>query len=260
MDYSKQARLLGRAEYKHSLCHHNIVFHRHGYDDPSSHWFVSIFYFGWKSQKIYQWGFWNCHAFDYDNCHNMGLLQLLQIGPKPSPYFFARWSLITHLFASIFHLLFVELYFCHKWAWFGNFCRITHFEGKLLVIQIKKKILSSITPSLLSFWFQLIQVLLQTPMIIDGLRRCSDLEENQTRKPGKPWVTFLIIANLIMYLWETLEVKNPDVYKEQKQYYGYEFWIIISHVTLPLCIFYRFHSAAALSDIWSSAYISGSHW
>ena len=96
-------------------------------------------------------------------------------------------------------------------------------------------------------------------MIIDGLRRCSDLEENQTRKPGKPWVTFLIIANLIMYLWETLEVKNPDVYKDQKQYYGYEFWIIISHVTLPLCIFYRFHSAAALADIWSSAYVSGSH-
>jgi hypothetical protein len=109
------------------------------------------------------------------------------------------------------------------------------------------------------FLFQLIQVLLQTPMIIDGLRRCSDLEENQTRKPGKPWITFLIIANLIMYLWETLEVKNPDVYKEQKQYYGYEFWIIISHVTLPLCIFYRFHSAAALADIWSLAYISGSH-
>ena len=136
--------------------------------------------------------------------------------------------------------MFVELYLWHKCARSGNFCLITHFEGKLLVIQIQQT-LNNITPSLVSFWFQLIQVLLQTPMIIDGLRRCSDLEENQTRKPGKPWVTFLIIANLIMYLWETLEVKNPDVYKEQKQYYGNEFWIIISHVTLPLCIFYRFH-------------------
>ena len=32
-----------------------------------------------------------------------------------------------------------------------------------------------------------------------------------------------------------------------------------SHVALPLCIFYRFHSSVALADIWGSAYRPGNH-
>ena len=96
-------------------------------------------------------------------------------------------------------------------------------------------------------------------MIVDGLRRCSDSAKNQNEKPGRPLVTFLIMANLIMYVWDTLEVKNPEVYTGRKYYYGEKFWITISHMTLPLCIFYRFHSSAALVDIWSSAYRSGTN-
>ena len=33
-------------------------------------------------------------------------------------------------------------------------------------------------------------------------------------------------------------------------------WTVLSHMTLPICIFYRFHSAVALVDIWTSAYKS----
>ena len=102
--------------------------------------------------------------------------------------------------------------------------------------------------------FQLVQVLIQTPMIMDGLRRCSDSENNKREKPGRELVTFLIIANLIIYLWDTLEVKNTVIFSNPKKYYGKSFWITVSHMTLPLCIFYRFHAAVALVDIWSSAY------
>ena len=86
---------------------------------------------------------------------------------------------------------------------------------------------------------QLFQVLIQTPMIMDGLRRCSNSRHNKKKKPGRELVTFLIIANLIMYLWDTLEVKNTGIFKGPKKYYGENFWITISHMTLPLCIFYR---------------------
>ena len=97
-------------------------------------------------------------------------------------------------------------------------------------------------------------------MIIDGLRRCSDSRHNQAVKPGRNMVTYLIITNLTMYLWETLEVKSSAGFsKNRKAYYGDEFWTIVSHMTQPLCIFYRFHAAAALVDIWSSAYRPGSH-
>ena len=106
----------------------------------------------------------------------------------------------------------------------------------------------------ISILFQLLQVLIQTPMIMDGLRRCSNSEKNKREKPGRELVTFLIIANLIIYLWDTLEVKNTGIFSNPKKYYGKSFWITVSHMTLPLCIFYRFHAAVALVDIWSSAY------
>ena len=95
-------------------------------------------------------------------------------------------------------------------------------------------------------------------MIIDGLRRCSDTRENQDEKPGRQMITFLIIANLCMYLWETMESKNSG-YSARKKYYGDAFWTVVGHSTQPLCIFYRFHAAVAMVDIWSSAYRPGSH-
>ena len=119
------------------------------------------------------------------------------------------------------------------------------------------KIFLSLSLSLfhfISILFQLLQVLIQTPMIMDGLRRCSNSEKNKREKPGRELVTFLIIANLIIYLWDTLEVKNTGIFSNPKKYYGKSFWITVSHMTLPLCIFYRFHAAVALVDIWSSAY------
>ena len=45
----------------------------------------------------------------------------------------------------------------------------------------------------------------------------------------------------------------------QKKFYGTYLWAIVKHMTLPLCIFYRFHSAVALADIWNSAYKPGDH-
>jgi len=105
----------------------------------------------------------------------------------------------------------------------------------------------------------LIQVLIQTPMIIDGLRKCSDSTENQDRKPGRSTLTFLIIANLVMYLWDSVEIKNSIYMKTRKGYYGTDFFTIVGHMCLPLTIFYRFHSSVAMVDIWSSAYSPGTH-
>ena len=96
-------------------------------------------------------------------------------------------------------------------------------------------------------------------MIIDGLRRCSDSRENQNLKPGRNTLTFLIIANLALWLWDTMELKTSGYSELRKAYYGEDFYTVISHTTMPLVIFYRFHSSVALVDIWSSAYRPGSH-
>ena len=90
-------------------------------------------------------------------------------------------------------------------------------------------------------------------MIVDGLRRCSNSNENQVEKPGRNMITFLIIANMTIYFWDMLE-SNTGLYSARKEYYGDEFWTTVSHLGMPFCLFYRFHSSVALADIWSSAY------
>ena len=96
-------------------------------------------------------------------------------------------------------------------------------------------------------------------MIVDGLRRCSDTRDNQDLKPGRNLVTFLILANLTMWLWGTAESKTLGYDIARKKFYGKEFWTLLSHLSIPLTIFYRFHASVALADIWASAYQPGAH-
>lgn len=40
----------------------------------------------------------------------------------------------------------------------------------------------------------------------------------------------------------------------QLDFYGNIAWSLIQRVTLPLCIFHRFHSAVTLAEIWKTTY------
>ena len=111
---------------------------------------------------------------------------------------------------------------------------------------------------ILKVCFYLIQVLIQTPLIIDGLRRCSNSLAFQQRKVGRNTLMFLIVANLAVYIMDTILLKG-NIYKREETVYTPLWWTILSHIALPLCIFYRFHSAVALADIWSSAYSPAEH-
>ena len=81
--------------------------------------------------------------------------------------------------------------------------------------------------------------MVQTPLIVDGLRRCSNSQENQKRLPGRNTVMFLIVANLAAYLFETVFLQSSIHQEEKKYFYGPTIWTILSHITMPLCIFYR---------------------
>ena len=97
-------------------------------------------------------------------------------------------------------------------------------------------------------------------MIVDGLRRCSNGRENQVSRPGRNILTFLLICNLAIYFWDTMEVKSYSYTAARTEFYGDTIWTLLSHIAMPLCIFYRFHASVALADIWGSAYKSaGEH-
>ena len=86
----------------------------------------------------------------------------------------------------------------------------------------------------------MVQIFIQTPMIIDGLRRCTNDVNIAKKMKGRNTVTFLIVANLGVYIMETMLIKSYDYQKPKIAFYGADGWTVLSHITLPICIFYRF--------------------
>ncbi|KAH9373798.1 hypothetical protein HPB48_007480 [Haemaphysalis longicornis] len=102
--------------------------------------------------------------------------------------------------------------------------------------------------------FTVVQVVTQTPLIIDGLRRCSNSPALRYKKPGREVVSFLIVLNITMWIVYTFESKTVGKVFVGMQYFGLRAWVFVEHTTVPLMLFYRFHSSVCLSDIWKSAY------
>lgn len=99
-----------------------------------------------------------------------------------------------------------------------------------------------------------LQVMIQSPFIVDGLRRCANRSQVRFKKPGRELITFLLILNVALWILNTFELKSVEVYQASHHYFGEFNSMILSHTTLPLMLFYRFHSSVCLSNIWKYAY------
>ncbi|KAF4520829.1 hypothetical protein B566_EDAN007124 [Ephemera danica] len=98
------------------------------------------------------------------------------------------------------------------------------------------------------------EVVLQLLFIADVSRRRVHLPEHERSKPGRQVVTFLLICNITMWVIYTFETQKVDANPVQLDFYGFLTWAIVQRVTLPLCIFHRFHSAVAFAEIWKTSY------
>ncbi|XP_038105005.1 proton channel OtopLc isoform X1 [Culex quinquefasciatus] len=102
--------------------------------------------------------------------------------------------------------------------------------------------------------FSLIQTSLQTLFIMNAWwRRCKGAQQNRT-KPGRELITFLLIANMAMWFINTLIKTNASFRPTLIDFYGPWAWTIITHVSMPMAIFYRFHSTICLFEIWKNTY------
>ncbi|CAH1127289.1 unnamed protein product [Ceutorhynchus assimilis] len=99
-----------------------------------------------------------------------------------------------------------------------------------------------------------LQVVLQLLFIADVSRRRVHLPEHDRTKPGRQVVTFLLICNITMWIIYTFEQQKVEANPVQKKFYGFLTWAIVQRITLPLCIFHRFHSAVTLAEIWKTSY------
>ena len=124
------------------------------------------------------------------------------------------------------------------------------------MLLLQQFVCSSLTNFFLFNFLQFIQVSVQTVAIVDGLRRRPNPKKDQVDQAGKNIVTFLIAANLGMWIWETLEPKvQGGAFKSQSDFYGQDHWLVLLNlITRPLSIYYWFHCAVALAGIWKSVY------
>ncbi|XP_065159977.1 proton channel OtopLc isoform X9 [Atheta coriaria] len=100
----------------------------------------------------------------------------------------------------------------------------------------------------------IVQVVLQLLFIGDVSRRRVHLPEHDRSKPGRQVVTFLLICNITMWIIYTFETQKVERNPIQLEFYGFLTWALIQRLTLPLCIFHRFHSAVTLAEIWKTSY------
>lgn len=100
----------------------------------------------------------------------------------------------------------------------------------------------------------LVQITLQTILIIDGIRRCSNERQLRYIKPGKQLITFSIIINISLWILVTFEIKYVDKFHSMAEQYGKFIWMLVLDTCLPLMLFYRFHSSVSLSNMWKHCY------
>jgi hypothetical protein len=100
----------------------------------------------------------------------------------------------------------------------------------------------------------IIEVTVQTIFISDISRRSVSKAEQDLEKPGRQSVTFLLITNMTLWLVYTFEMQKVEANPVQLNFYGFLPWSIVQRISLPLCIFYRFHSAMVYAEIWKNSY------
>uniref|UniRef100_A0A336KML1 CSON012925 protein n=1 Tax=Culicoides sonorensis TaxID=179676 RepID=A0A336KML1_CULSO len=100
----------------------------------------------------------------------------------------------------------------------------------------------------------IVQTTLQTLFILHGWwKRCKGHEQRR-QKPGRQFITFLLIANMSMWILNCLIKQRAGFRPTHMEVFGIWSWTILTHISMPLAIFYRFHSTICLFEIWKTTY------
>ncbi|XP_047523130.1 proton channel OtopLc-like isoform X1 [Pieris napi] len=97
----------------------------------------------------------------------------------------------------------------------------------------------------------IIQSSCQTLLILDAWsRRCT----NYKRRLGRQLVTFLLVGNFALWLLNRVKNSRAEFHPLQMQFYGVWAWTLITHVSVPLLVCYRFQATVCFYEIWKNSY------
>lgn len=159
-------------------------------------------------------GMWQIRHLHYDATRRFTLDDILLVGAQSGSFLYSTFTIIS-----------------------GHFT-------------LKKETILVLITALVS----LIETGCQTMFILNASRRSAATPEHTRKKPGREIVTFLLVSNLAMWAINTLEKTRAESHPIQLNFYGLWAWSILTHVAMPLAIFYRFHSTVCLCEIWKRSY------
>ena len=99
----------------------------------------------------------------------------------------------------------------------------------------------------------LVQVVLQL-CFIQSLKQKAYLNNQEYVMPGRQITVFLFLFNLTQWIVFTFEIQKVKASLVEGEFYGFMPWVLIRRVTLPLAVFFRFHSAVVSIELWKEVY------
>ncbi|CAB3224968.1 unnamed protein product [Arctia plantaginis] len=97
-----------------------------------------------------------------------------------------------------------------------------------------------------------IQSSCQTLLVMDAWsRRCRGTGR---QRPGRQLVTFLLVGNFALWLINRVKNARAEFHPIQMEFYGVWAWTLITHVSVPLLVCYRFQATVCFYEIWKNSY------
>lgn len=78
---------------------------------------------------------------------------------------------------------------------------------------------------------------------------------DQRTKPGRQITMFFFLFNIAQWLVVTFEIQKVRSSLFEEEFFGSLAWILIQRLTLPLFVFFRFHSAVISIELWKEVYV-----
>uniref|UniRef100_A0A183SBB3 Otopetrin 1 n=1 Tax=Schistocephalus solidus TaxID=70667 RepID=A0A183SBB3_SCHSO len=99
---------------------------------------------------------------------------------------------------------------------------------------------------------ELLEVILQTYLIQDCFRRCSEEEFQRNTKPGRQMIAILLGINLAGWVVKSFQLKEADILYSMTDSTPYA-WVLIA-IAMPVYLFYRYHCTVCLSQAFTILY------
>jgi hypothetical protein len=80
--------------------------------------------------------------------------------------------------------------------------------------------------------------------------------DREYAKPGRQMTVFFFLFNAAQWLIVTFEIEKVHTNIIEADFYGFVSWTIIQRVTIPMAIFFHFHSAVVFIELFKEVFAS----